>query len=217
MIKRETRAALIPLVLATLLQSSVCAASTIDWSAVTLSGAFPDFSFVDATLGLVEITYSIDTEIFGIDDALADIDTLLLGNTGGESLTISWANPVNSMNIHIWDIDATGDPGERLIFVSSAVATPVSLHPTDEWDASSQTLSSDLSANPNFDPTNFSIMNFSDPGGFNSITFNWLVSGTGATGVGEIHVIPLPPALYLFAAAVVALFGGGRRLGPIHR
>ena len=104
------------------------------------------------------------------------------------------------------------------MFVSSTVATPVALRPTDVWDSGTQMLSSNLTANSNSDPTNFSVMNFADPKGFNSIIFNWTVSpSTGATGNGQIHVIPLPPATYLFVAAAAVLARSGRRLGTAHR
>jgi hypothetical protein len=192
--------------------TTVCVASSLDWSNVTLSGSYPDFSFSHPTLGNVSLSYSNDAEIFGIENRFAGIDTLNLGNTGGESLTMSFSNPAVNMNMQLWDIDAVPPTnGEALTFVTAATVSLVNLHPTDVWDPDTLTLSSDGSANPNTQVNNFSVINFSDSAGFTSITFNWEISGrfSGIFGIGElsaIQAVPLPPAIYLLGSGIAALF-----------
>lgn len=189
-------------------------ASTVDWSTVTLSGTFPNYSFSDATLGLVSIDYSNDTEFFGVQTPFGGVETLLLGNTGGESLTISWSNNVVNLEMPIWDIDALpATSGESVTFVTTASVSPVSLHSTDIWNATTLTLSSDGTANPNTDLGNFTVMSFVDPVGFNSVTLNWSVSGTGITGIGNLTVqaVPTPAAVWLFGSGLLGLVAVARR------
>jgi len=194
-----------------LLNSASVSATTVNWSDITLSGSFPNFSFSNSVLGLVNLSYSNDTEVFGIQNALGGVDTLQLGNTGGESLILSWANPIENLNIPIWDIDAIpGTSGESVTFTTTATISPVSLHTSDEWIFATQTLSHDGTANPNGDPNNFSVLNFTSATGFDSIRFDWAVEGTGRMGIGEIQVVPLPPAVFLFAVGILGIFSFAR-------
>jgi len=105
------------------------------------------------------------------------------------------------MDLQIWDIDAIpGTIGESVVFTTTATVSVVSLHTTDAWDSITQTLGNDGTANNNSDPLNFSVMNFANPVGFTSITFDWTVScgsGTGKMGIGEAQVVPAPGAVLL--------------------
>ena len=191
-------------------------ASTVDWTTVTLSGAFPNYSFTDSSLGLVTIEYSTDSEIYGLRTLFGSRYMLTLGDTGGESLTISWSNSVVGLDIPIWDIDAVeGTIGESVSLATTANVSPLSLHSTDVWDASTLTLSSDGTSNPNQNLLNFSVLRFFDPAGFNSITFNFDIAGgyTGGMGVGNMTVstIPVPAAIWLFGSGLVGLIGLARR------
>lgn len=192
------------------LLNSPSMASILDWSGITLSGSYPNFSFSNPTLGLVNLAYSSDTELYGINTSLGGVSTLNLGNTGGESLTMSWANPIVDMNLQIWDIDAIpGTKGESVTFTTAATVSVVSLHATDSWDSSMLTLSSDGTANSNSDPANFSVMNFANSAGFTSITFDWSVPGNGRMGIGEAQVVPVPGAVFL---GMIGLFVAGVKL-----
>jgi hypothetical protein len=192
-------------------------ASTVEWSGVALYGPFPSYSFTDTTLGTVTINYSNGASLHGIGTTFGNVDTLLLGTTDGESLTMSWTNnDVFSLEIPIWDIDGISTTaGESVTFVTSATVSPVSLHPTDVWDASTQTLSSDGTLNTNSD-TDYTIMSYVNPAGFNSITFNWNIIGdtTGGMGIGDITItaVPVPAAIWLFGSGLIGLIGFTRRM-----
>jgi hypothetical protein len=74
------------------------------------------------------------------------------------------------------------------------------------WNAGTQSLSSDGTANNNGDAGNFTVMNFADPSGFTSIQFNWAVEGSGVVGIGElsaIQAVPLPSALYSLGSGII--------------
>ncbi len=211
----SNKAFLATAVLGTLLNATSAVASTIDWNNVTISGSFPGFSFTDSTLGLVNLSYSSDSEFSGISSDRHNVGTLQLGNTSGESLTMSWSNSVVEMSMQIWDIDAVPrTSGENVTFTTAATVFPVFLHSTDTWDSATNTLGNDRTVNTNNDPDNFSLIQFTNLGGFNSITFDWTVAGRGrgVMGIGEIQagpepqVVPLPAAIYLFGAGIVGLF-----------
>lgn len=196
-------------------------ASTIDWSTVALDGTFPSYTFIDATLGTVNVNYSIDTELpfYGIRDLFGSDESLAIGNTGGELLTLSWTNTVFNMEIPIWDVDAfmaTG--GESVTFATSATVSPVSLHSSDVWDASTLTLSNDGTENANQNPFNFTLMRFVNPAGFNSVTFNLEIADgiTGGVGVGDLTInpVPVPAAIWLFGSGLIGLIGIARRKQP---
>lgn len=201
------------IILCVLLNTTIAAAATINWSNITLSGSHPNFSFTDPTLGTVSLAYSGDTEVYGISKEFAGVDTLQFGNTGGESLTMSWSNPVVDMNIQIWDIDAIRNTiGESVSLTANATVSSVSIHTTDVWMPSTQTLGNDGTANPNGSADNFSVINFYNSSGFDSITFNWAIdTGTGRMGIGEVQVVPLPPAIYLLGAGIVGLLSFRKR------
>ena len=207
------------IVAAALLGTNTAYASTLDWSAVSLDGAFPDFSFTDATLGDVTISYSNDTEFYGLTSTFAN-DSLGFGDTGGETLTFSWSNSVESMNVTFWDVDAEPDTlGESLTFTTFADVSIVSLGSTDLWNVGTETLSSSYGTKTdNKDPGNFSVLNFSNASGFNEITFNWSVDSgvdsVGSVGIGDITditVVPLPAAFWLFGSGLIGLIGIARR------
>lgn len=194
-------------------------AATIDWSGVTLGGAFPNFTFSDAMLGDVSLSYSGDTEFFGIQTVYVGDETLQLGNTGGETLTMSWTNAATSLDIAFWDVDGVSSAlFETLDIDTAAVVSLVSLSPTDVWNAGLQQLSGDGTADSEFDPDNFSVLNFSSPGGFNSITFNWAVGGTGVVGIGDITsitTVSAPASLALLIPGLIVL--AARRRSRQHR
>ncbi|GMR18540.1 MAG: hypothetical protein BMS9Abin33_0957 [Gammaproteobacteria bacterium] len=183
-------------------------AATLDWSTVSLTGAFPEYSLTNATLGDITISYSIDTEFSGLTNVFPS-RALAFGDTGGETLAFSWSNPVESMNIQFWDLDANpGTLGESLTFTTTAGVSLVSLGSTDLWNAGTETLSSDGSQDANGQLDNFSILNFSNPSGFSEIVFNWSIdSGVGSTGIGNITVVPLPAAFWLFGSGLIGLAG----------
>lgn len=197
--------------------STMIRAVTIDWSGVILGGTFPNFSFSDTTLGTVSVSYSDTTEKFGIDDQFGGVDNLLVGNVSAQSLAIEWTNPITSMDLSLWDIDAIpGTVGENVVISSSAAISLVSLHPTDTWNSSTLTLASLFGVpNNNSLTDNFSQFNFFDPAGFTSISFDFSVaSGTGTLGIGDFQdlaPIPIPAAGWLFGTALLGLLALGRR------
>jgi len=203
-----------------LLNTTVYAAQIVDWSSVTLSGSFPNFSFSNSTLGTVNLSYSSDAEVYGISNRFDGADTLNVGNTGGESLTMSWSNPVSSINVQIWDIDAVPPTnGESVKFVTSANVSVVSLHSTDVWHSGTQTLTNDGTANSNSEPDNFTVLRFSKPSGFNSITFNWEIDGgyTGSFGIGEVTQQNFIPTLSEWGMTVLFILLVGSSFWVIRR
>ena len=198
---------LFAVVLCTQLISVDVSASTVDWSTTSLSGSFPNYSFSDPTLGTVSLSYSNDAQLYGIINYFAQ-NTLGLGLDEGVSLTISWSNPITNMNMQLWDIDGLGGGSIESVSVASAAAvTPVSLA-TDLWDAGTQTLSGDGTVDDNANPNNYSVLNFSDPGGFSSITLNWHTPDPGGAGVGqlsEISTVPVPPSVVLLLSGLLGM------------
>lgn len=128
---------------------------------------------------------------------------------------MSWSNPITNLDMEIWDIDAIPSTvGETVNIVTGATISPVALNSTDIWNASKQTLGSDGTANSNSASDNFTVLNFFDPLGFNSITFNWTAAGTGIMGIGAIENIsgttqpvPEPATILLLSLGLVGLAG----------
>ncbi len=203
-------------IIGTLLNATSVAASTIDWNNLIQTGSFPSYSFSDSTLGLVNLSYSSGSTVSGVSSDRHGVGTLLLGNSSGQSLTMSWSNSVNELSMQIWDIDAMpGKSNETVTFTTTASVSPVFLHSTDIWDSATQTLGNDGTLNINDSSDNFSLIHFANSGGFNSITFDWSVAGigSGSMGIGDIlvvepdaQVVPLPSAIYLFGAGIIGLF-----------
>jgi len=191
---------------------STAKAGVLDWSNVSLTGTFPTFSFVASTLGNVTVAYSSSTEEFGISTVFGGgEDTLLLGATGDESVTISWSNPITSVNLALWDIDYSGAGGVNEAVQISALASisPIFIHATDVWDLFTTTLSADgVTINSQVDPNNFSVLNFSNPSGFLSITLTWDLAGgngTGSLGIGDLTSVPEPTTLALLTLGLAGL------------
>ena len=179
-------------------------ATAIDWSTVSLSGSFPVFTFSDALLGTVTLNYSGDSEAYGLNPSAFPEATLMLGNTSGEQLTMSWTNSVQVLDLRIWDIDSADPSSSESVRFSSAASTiaPLFLNSTDLWNSATNTLFSDGSTTPNSTPGNYSIIRFQDSLGFNSITFDWTITGnfTGILGIGRVgqFELPEPPMIALF-------------------
>jgi len=164
----------------------------VDWSNMSLTGSFPEFTFSHSQLGTVSLSYSLNSEVYGIDTVFGKAPTLQLGNTGDESLTMSWTEPVTRLNLRFWDIDAGGPNSglESLTLTTKARISPSAMHPTDAWRR--PTLYSDGTANSNYDRRNYTDLQFDAPAGFNSITLEWHLSdnSTGSLGIGRIAGSP---------------------------
>lgn len=196
------------------MSTSAVHASSIDWSTVTLAGTFPTFTFTDPQLGLVTLNYSTDSEQFGLNPTTFPEATLMLGNTSGEQLVMSWANPVQSLDLRIWDIDSADPSSNELVMFTSSAASiaPSVLHATDIWTAATKTLSSDGSTTSNSTAGNFSIITLQDPATFSSVTFDWTVTGgsfTGILGIGRVGQLGTAPEPSTFALATLGLLSLG--------
>ena len=171
---------------------SVPLREAFDWSDITLSGSYPSYSFENATLGTVTITYSLGAEYEGISTEAAPDHTLVLGNTGGETMTLQWSNPVPMLDIPLWDIDSnlnSPSANEYVNVVTDALVVPLQIHPTDLWDPALVRLTSGGTVDSNSDPDNYSVLRLQNPLGITSIMFDWHIEPqTGIMGLGDLDV-----------------------------
>ena len=200
--------------LAVVLTSATAQCQIIDWNSVTLSGGPNVYTFSNSTLGTVTVTYS-NEEFDGINSTTFGDTVLQAGNTGDETLQLSWTNPINDFTFEIWDIDgtATGPTREELTVSSPGAAIapspnafwPTGLHATDTWVAGSNLLHGQFGI-PDINNLflNFSTLRFTNPAGITQVDFNWVLNGdpsqTGVFALGDmVQSVPEPSTVCMLA------------------
>ncbi len=181
------------------LAGNTALAQYVDWSQVTLDGDNP-YTFTDAALGDVTITYSGNYKLPGVIWNFGSQALLGLGENGQGSgtVTVSWTQPLVSLNVQMWDLDL----GEfDLIYVPDGVElTLIADNPltgTDELIGNKMTgAGGDL---PNGNTNNYAEVQMSGAA-FTQFAIEFQRpgnnSGGHALGMGEA-VVPAPATLAL--------------------
>lgn len=180
-------------------------ADFIDWSTVTLSGSNP-FTFQNPEVGEITLTYSGGYRVEGITSMFGGVPTLGLGSDGQlATLTVSWENPIESIEIRSYDLDL----GEFHDF-SIASGTQLSIVEASPFGSSNPLSGLRLSGTgtdvPNGAADNFSTVRIAgDPFTQFSVSFIRPDQPSGASSIGFGNfVVPAPPSVSLLCLAGIA-------------
>lgn len=198
----------IPVVLAIVpLVSAPAWGDPIDWSGVTLDGANP-YTFTDATLGEVTVTYSGNYKNEGIITNFGSRELLGLGETGQGSgtVTLTWQHAITSLDLNLWDLDLSE---YDLIHVGDDVALElISPNPLGGASAlSGNRLSGSGSGLPNGATNNFATVRLTGAG-FTQFAVEFQRpggdSGGHAIGFGDFVPVPAPAAAAVLGLGALA-------------